>query len=486
MRRIGQVALRAALGALFLFVHSLLAVVEARSESVRADLSAAIENGHGRLVFTFNEHVKADVQISNGILIIAFARPVDVSAEQTEKRMAGYVQAVRRDPDGTALRMSLSRRVTVNVMEAGERLFVDLLPETWSGMPPALPQAVVDDLAKRAREAEQVAQRAGPASARDAGPAIVRLQVSNAPTFARFAFELPGPIEVGSEREGQELRLHFNSPVRIDLGAARARLPRGVVGLDVAFEDRRSTVKLVLAPDADAREFREDRSVLVDVTPGPMERGSPAVIRNLAEEAEAEARRDLARVEADAMAAARKAEQTALRDRPPLAEVSGEDVPPAPLDLTTNPAGISTGDIVPILGRHGGNFSIDFAFVDPVAAAVFTRGDNVWLVFDTPRAFDVSGLTDEQSRTVHQAQYLRSDLGAAVRLKLTRARCRASNAKAMSGASRFRTASIRRAVPCRCGARPASTTAARSTFPSKRRVRFIICPIRKSAICSLS
>ena len=422
MRRVRRFAARAALGAAFLFVYGLLAVAEARGEDARAELFAAVENGHGRLIFNFNDHVDAGVQVSNGILIVTFARPVAVSTEQVERRLGGYVGAVRRDPDGTALRMSLSRKVKVNVMEAGERLFVDLLPESWRGLPPGLPQSVIDDLAKRAREAEKLARAPRAAPAQDGEPASVRLQVSNAPTFARFAFELPGPIAVGSEREGQEFRLHFNSPVRIDLGVARAQLPRGVVGLDVAFEDQRSTVKLVLAPNADARGFREDRAVLIDVTPGPMGGATPAAIRSLAEETEAQAERDRATIEAAALAEAAEAEKAALRDRPPLAEVGGDDVPPAPLDFTTSPGGIANSKLVPVLGRHGGNFSIDFAFADPVSAAVFTRGENIWILFDTPRAIDVSGFIDEQSRTVHQAQYVRSDLGAAVRLKLSRAR----------------------------------------------------------------
>ena len=422
MRRVRRFAARAALGTAFLCVYGLLAVAEARGENARAELSAAVENGFGRLIFTFNDLVKADVQVSNGILIVTFAQPVAVSMEQAERRLSGYVQAVRRDPDGTALRMSLSRKVKVNVMEAGERLFVDLLPESWRGLPPGLPQSVVDDLAKRAREAERLANARRTAPANDAEPAVVRLRVSSAPNFARFAFELPEPIVVGSERDGQELRLHFNTPVRIDLGAARAQLPRGVVGLDLAFENRRSTVKLVLAPNADAREFREDRAVLVDVTPGPMGGTTPPVIQSVAEETEAQAERDRASVGAAAMAEAAEAERAALRDRPPLAEVGGDDVPPAPLDFTTSPGGIANSNLVPILGRHSGNFSVDFAFADPVAAAVFTRGDNIWIVFDTPRAIDVTGFIAEPSRTVHQAQYLRSDLGAAVRLKLSRAR----------------------------------------------------------------
>ena len=87
---------------------------------------------------------------------------------------SGYVNAARRDPDGAAVRLALNRKVTVNTMAAGEKLFVDLLPEGWTGLPPGLPQEVVEELARRAREAEKKAraqqrvsqQRAAAAGAR--------------------------------------------------------------------------------------------------------------------------------------------------------------------------------------------------------------------------------------------------------------------------------------------------------------------------------
>jgi hypothetical protein len=58
-----------------------------------------------------------------------------------------YVGAARRDPDGSAIRLSLARRVTVNTMTAGERIFVDFLPDGWTGPPPSLPQDVIRELA---------------------------------------------------------------------------------------------------------------------------------------------------------------------------------------------------------------------------------------------------------------------------------------------------------------------------------------------------
>ena len=390
-----------------LFAHS------AHSQDVRTELSGSVENGHARLVFTFERETKAEVLVSNNILIVSFAKPVALETDGVRERLPGYVQAVRRDPDGTALRMSLSRKVTANVMEAGDKLFVDLLPEGWRGLPPGLPQSVVDDLAKRARDAEKNARTKRAEPVEPPVVSVVRLLVSTAPTFSRFAFELPNPIPIAIEREGQEVRLHFNAPVRIDLGSVRAQLPKGVVGLDVAFEQNRSTVKLVLAPNADAREFREDRSLLLDVSPGPIGQSGPT-IRDLAEDVDAQAERDRARLQAEAKPA--QAEQAAPDSQPSLAEATGPGAP-APLDFANYQDQAGGGSIVPVVGRNDGRFSIDFAFPDPVAAAVFTRDDNIWILFDTLQAIDVSGLTEEPTRSVHEARYLRSDLGAAVRIK---------------------------------------------------------------------
>lgn len=404
---------RVALGVFLLVLYGFAA--ELRAQEVRAELRAAVENGHARLVFTFGEDVKTVVQTSNNIVIVSFSRPVAVAVEQVENRLKSYLQAVRRDPDGTAIRMALSRNVTVNTMEAGERLFVDLLPEGWEGLPPGLPQSVIDELARRARDAERMARTRASAVPEEAAVGVVRLQVSTAPTFSRFAFDLPGPIKARVEREDQEVRLHFDSPVRVDLGAARRQLPKGVVGLDVDFHDRRSTVSIVLAPNADARDFREGSAVIIDISPGPIGAATPALLDDLAKRAEAQAVHD--RKAAETAAAADTEQGKAQTADAPMARAGGAEVAPAPLDMTTGPVGGASGKLVPVVGRQGANFTLDFSFTEPVAAAAFLRGENIWLVFDTPRAIDVSGVTGEPTRSIHDADYLRTDTGAAVRLK---------------------------------------------------------------------
>jgi hypothetical protein len=121
------------------------------AQAIKGEVSAVMENGFARLVFTLAEDVESQVKVANGIIIVSYRRPIDVNVDKLAANAPGYVSAARRDPDGKAIRIALARKVTVNSMAAAERLFVDLLPEPWTGLPPGLPREVIDDLAKRAR-----------------------------------------------------------------------------------------------------------------------------------------------------------------------------------------------------------------------------------------------------------------------------------------------------------------------------------------------
>src|SRR6266571_109321 len=143
------------LEALLLIALALIFPLRADAAPAKAEVSVSTSAGFGRLVFRFAEETETDIRLTNGILVITFKRPVEISVDRITIGAPDYVNAARRDPDGTAVRMALARKVTVNSMVAGERLFVDLLPDGWVGLPPGLPQEVVDELARRAHEAEK-------------------------------------------------------------------------------------------------------------------------------------------------------------------------------------------------------------------------------------------------------------------------------------------------------------------------------------------
>ncbi len=126
-----------------------------RAEPVKGDATLSAAGGYARLVLKFAEDVETEVTTAGTIIVIRFKRPVDVPVDRLADTLPDYIGSARRDPDGSAIRLSLARRVTVNTMTAGERVFVDLLPDSWTGPPPGLPSEVVRELSERARIAER-------------------------------------------------------------------------------------------------------------------------------------------------------------------------------------------------------------------------------------------------------------------------------------------------------------------------------------------
>ena len=171
-----------------LLVAGLTASQPTRAEDpVRGEATFTSSGGFARLVLKLAEDVESEVSTAGSIIIIHFKRPVDIPVEKLSDAVPDYVGSARRDPDGTAIRLSLARRATVNTMTAGERIFVDFLPDSWTGPPPALPAAVVRELAERARIAERALRAQLAANAAKKRPPV-RVRASVQPTFVRFVF----------------------------------------------------------------------------------------------------------------------------------------------------------------------------------------------------------------------------------------------------------------------------------------------------------
>jgi tetratricopeptide (TPR) repeat protein len=250
-----------------LFVGFSLGVARpAQADPVRAEISVDLSNGFARIVLRFNEEIDADVRLANNILVVSFKAPVAINVDRLYSNAAGYVGAARRDPDGMAVRMALSQKVQLSSMMAGERLFIDLLPQSWKGMPPGLPREVVEELAKRAREAERK-ERQQRLLAQQKQLAPVRLRVAHQPTFSRYIFELPQLVPISSERGKDQLRLVFDDTLKFDLADAQASLPPTIEAIATETADEQTAVTFRFIGKADVRTFREDNNFVVDVSP---------------------------------------------------------------------------------------------------------------------------------------------------------------------------------------------------------------------------
>src|SRR6201996_5343761 len=135
-----HIRLRPLAAAFMLALLPQLALAEpAQLEPVKGDANFSEDGGFARLVFKFAQDVATEVTTAGSIVVVHFERPVAITADRLAESVPDYVSGVRVDPDGMAIRMSLAQRVRINTMQAGERTFVDLLPDSWTGAPPPPP-----------------------------------------------------------------------------------------------------------------------------------------------------------------------------------------------------------------------------------------------------------------------------------------------------------------------------------------------------------
>jgi hypothetical protein len=234
------------------------------ADPIKAELTASDAGGYARLVFSMSDYDPASVRQSDNVLIISFREPVDVSVEQLATQVPDYISGARRDPDGMAVRFALKRTVTVNAMTAAEKYFVDLLPDTWRGLPPGLPQDVVEALARRARDAEQLVERERRLVALQKFPPV-RMHVATQPTFTRYVLDVPEQIKVAVKRADKAVTLTFDAPLKFDLGDAVAALPATVSAIEPQTLEQSASLHFRFTDDVQVRAFRDNGNYVVDV-----------------------------------------------------------------------------------------------------------------------------------------------------------------------------------------------------------------------------
>jgi tetratricopeptide (TPR) repeat protein/outer membrane biosynthesis protein TonB len=433
-----------------------------RADPVKGEATFSAAGGYARLVLKLAEDVESEVSTAGSILVIRFKRPVDIPVERLSDAAPDYVGSARRDPDGSAIRLSLSRKVTINTMTAGERVFVDMLPDSWKGPPPNLPPEVVRELSERARAAER-ALRLQRATAEAKKRALIRVRASVQPTFVRFVFEMPDGVGVSSVLNDQKLSLLFNAALAFDLADAKVAAPANIASINQKIEGETSAVEVKLIGEVDVRSFREEKNYVIDVAFQQPEK--PPVLPSPA----ADASRAPAAVPAPVASAkpaeppappqsseivpptsemfARQAKIEIKPEQAPKAPPEPEPLKPAPASKeppkevpapvaeappkTTRAASEPPPEIAPPPAAGDGAGSVNarrdsdglrvtFSFAAATPAALFRRGDAVWLVFDSSKPIDIEAIRSKGGAIIADVRRLPLDKGQAIRIRLNR------------------------------------------------------------------
>ncbi len=426
---------------------------------LEARLAVSADDGYGRLVLTFPERTllpQYDAAISNGVLRVSFHEPVDVDISDVPVKLSDYISIARRDPDGSAIRFALARDFRINTMEAGERLFIDLLPRSWTGLPPGLPEEVVRELALRAEEAMKRVRALEQARLRGDVKPQVDLRIGTHPTFTRLSFHWNIAFDTAFVREGDVVKLVFNHDVPLDLSELHAHLPEGIADATAFSDENKLKVLLKMQPGVDVRAFREDGTYVVDLTPrraapDPVNAAIDAALQadgpvpaqgviEAAAPAETDAPLDSEpRSTTAAVAVPQQKPQPSAATAPPaVAERPATATLPEAIDVTalarapapepvptpeTPPAGYDeeVRRFVPAEVRRIGNtVRVVFPFAEPISAAVFRRHDSIWLVFDSADPIDVRGMRSVLAGDADEVTVTPGDGWQSIRVDLTR------------------------------------------------------------------
>ncbi len=453
------------------------------NDPVKGEATLSAAGGYARLVLKLADDLDSEVTTAGNIIVIQFKHPVDIPVEAIADAVPDYVSSARRDPDGTAIRLSLARRVTVNTMSAGERIFVDLLPDNWVGAPPSLPSDVIRELSERARAAERALRVQRATDAAKKRPPI-RVRASVQPTFVRFVFEMPDGVTVSSVLNDQKLTLFFNAVLNFDLADAKVAAPANIASISQKISGESSAVEVALIGDVDVHSFREDRNYIIDVAfqsaekpqtllpsaaavppaapalavlapaaaaPAPAAPiaatspvpASPASALPASEKPsdktppppqaseKAPANPDKPAKEASVevkpeikpeIAAKAPAAQETPRAAPPANAMPPLEAPKASAEPAAAAAETVPGDNAASVSalRDSEGLHVTFSFATITPAALFRRADTVWLIFDTTKPIDLAPFKSNGGAIIAELKLLPLQNGQAIRIRLNR------------------------------------------------------------------
>ncbi|MES2034161.1 MAG: endoglucanase [Pseudomonadota bacterium] len=198
-----------------------------------------------------------------------------------------------------------------------------------------------------------VAAPAGLTTPAYAAASPLEVRTAQAKDFTRIEFRWAGGARVSHRRSGQTLTLRFSRDAKPDLSNLKVFPPKWLKGVEARHVGGGLEVDLKLADEAEAKVGSDDGAIFVNLFKRP---DAPA---------------------APVPAAAAVAEATSPG--------------PEPSPRTSRPNPMPAGGVVRMSSELSGpQVRLRFDWANPAGAALFRRGEAVWLVFDTPAAIDVS------------------------------------------------------------------------------------------------
>jgi hypothetical protein len=350
-------------------------------QTARGRLDIDTKPGYARLLFIYPRPTPVAASIADGVLTLRLGSPVDVTVDQFLERLAGYVTTGRRDDDGLTYRFAIAKALALHSSSVLNRTAVDLIPDSFKGVPPELPPPPPPPPPPAAPDVSKLAP--------------LKVRVGEYANFTRLVFDWPASVEYMVYPGRGQISVRFQALARPDFSMLEQRAPAWVKNAGWHIDGTTTVVDFETDPESGFHDFRDGNKVAIDVlapkTDGsayqpPGSDGSPVAIPITPPPApKPSAAPSPPPKGTDAAAALNEAAAPPA----PVAEAAPSPPRPAP----TAPPSLSPAQMrAPSAEITREGSVLHFPQAKGHAVAVFVRGETTWIVLDNHPPLDVASL----------------------------------------------------------------------------------------------
>ena len=234
------------------FLRSLLVLLAAFllcGEASADAVTSSVDRGFGRLLFTLTQADQVTAQTTGEVLTIGFSRKVAITPQAIVQALPNYIAGGRSDADGKTFHFALSQPLRLHVSSAADKFVVDLLPQSFTGKAPDLPQPK-----------KSVPKPVNPSEL----PAL-KVRSGAYQHFTRIVFDWPRNVNYTVFPGAGKLTVRFEALANPDFSVLTREAPPWVKAAGWHVEGQGIVVELSIDAASGYHDFRDGTHVVVDV-----------------------------------------------------------------------------------------------------------------------------------------------------------------------------------------------------------------------------
>ena len=225
--------------------------------------------------------------------------------------------------------------------------------------------------------------------------------------YSRIVFDWTRSVKYQVERKGDKATINFSRPERVNLSRLTRRLPPRLTSAAQRSENSGSVVELGLAAGTRIRHFRSGTKIVVDIlgdataqTAAPTPAPAPKAKESPAAKAAGPKKLLLPSEKQDAAKPGAKPADPKTAAKPSVVKT------PPKKELTSARKNLSVLKVN--FAPLEGGARVSFAWLEPTAAAIFSRAGHVWAVFDRDARLELATPPQSLSEVLFLAENVES------------------------------------------------------------------------------